>query len=142
GMGHFERGPGDAIWNTACCAVVHHFLLDLKLGRPPEWMPGRLELPGRSEEVIDRRLRDEGVPSELRRLGTAGYDRADMQARDRFPEHHRTNWERLFASGAAQAVSSAVEVAAGVSRALGGKRSERSQARQARDWFMSAYPLL
>ena len=142
GLGHFARGPGDRLWNTACCAVVHRFLHDLKLGRAPEGMPGRVELPGRIEEVLDRRLREDGIPLELCGLGTAGSDGCDMRAEPAPAWRDPVEWERVFGHGVALAVTSAVEVAAGVSKVLGTRPTERSAARRARDWFMSAYPLL
>src|SRR5262249_49470246 len=44
--------------------------------------------------------------------------------------------------GLAQAVSSAVEVAAGRIPTLGSSTSDRSPAQRARSWFISSYPLL
>ena len=145
GLDHFQAQHDQRVWNVACDCVVTRFLLDLKLGRPPEALRGPRELPaGNETELYERFVRD-GIPPEFNGLGTAG-SVLDML----FEPPHRVvpwylaqqSWSECLKEGIAEAVSQAVQVAAGTLEHLRSTNPSRSNAQLARGWFISSYPLL
>lgn len=141
GMGHFREQEDARQWNAACDVVITRFLADLRLGRPPADFPRLGELPTQGEEKLYRAFRLDGIPEHLQGLGMAGPKAADMVWEEKRWQHD-IDWVELFGRGLAQAVGSAVRVAAGEEEFLGADVSTHSTARRARDWFISSYPLL
>lgn len=140
---HF-RATNTPEWNAACDCVVARFLADIKVGAAPfQILPDAQfpVLPARDEDTLAARFRQNGIPPQLAKLGTAG-TQPDMEWQER-PEYSHSYWKppewpRLFSDGLQRAVSSAVRIAAG----LDGEATEPTKAEKARQWFVSSYPLL
>ena len=148
GLGHFDRvlaaGAEQRLWNYACDAAIRQLLRDMKIGTPPAYMP---VLPDnlQDEEGLFSRFQDTGVTDAYRNFGTAGLgpDMIFDEPPDKWDKTGRTEWTRLFAQGLAQGVRDAVNAASGKTLPDGGGASKLSPGvLQARDWFISQYPLL
>jgi len=151
GFGHFQKKFQQREWDLACECVVWDFLGTLKLGKPPEYLcglpkPGGAQIPSRTEDALFQYFCENGIPSDLAPYSLTGTNRTDMLDEDRTRRAYgrssakEEDWERTFGAGLVQAVSEAVDIAAGLSPAPG-KRS-KTPARRARDWFVNSYPLL
>lgn len=145
GLEHFQTRNNPRAWQAACDYVVARFLADMKLGRIPAEMRCRLELPARDEDALYELFDTEGVPAEVGRLGTAGssgdmIDTGEREARSWGTQPVR--WSDCLKEGIAEAVSRAVQVAAGNLDDLVGYAKTKTNAQQARGWFVSSYPLL
>lgn len=149
GFGHFRRKERPELWNAACDCFVAKFLYDMKLGQPPAGMEGRVELPAKSEEKLYNYFLENGIPSSLYILGTAGHGLQDMlwhtnTAEERYwsKRGQRINWPELLGKGLALAVTSAVNVTAGYEPYLGANWGSLTPAKKARNWFINSYPLM
>lgn len=146
GLEHFQTRDDPRAWNAACDCVVMRFLSDLKLGRIPQEQKCTVELPARSEEEWYRFFVQEGLPREYGALGTAGRSPDLVQAADAKPllwaVPQQRPWADCLKDGIAEAVSQAVQVAAGNIDRIDGTQRSRSNAQLARNWFISSYPLL
>jgi predicted metal-dependent peptidase len=150
GFGHFQQRFRQREWDMACECVVWQFLAALKLGTPPEPLRNRPELggpelPARTEETLFQYFCEKGIAADLGLYSVTGTSITDMiegppeRARHRYgyvPE----KWEEIFGNALVQAVSSAIDFAAGLGPAHGKKG--RTVAQRAREWFVSSYPLL
>jgi len=123
---------------------VAKFLADLKLAKAPRELSGGSEFTARDEEKLYEQFCERGIPQTLQGLGTAGAHQADMilEAARTDWRGHQIDWPACFGRGLSAAVTSAVNVAAGVQSHLGARAELLSPARKARDWFLSSYPLL
>jgi hypothetical protein len=152
GFGHFQERFQQREWNLACECVVWQFLAALKLGSPPEHLrgvpePGGVELPGRTEEALFRYFCERGIAAQLPSYSLTGTPFTDMleadptRTRHSFRSlSHKEDWEKVFGQGLLQAVSQAVDVAAGATKS--GRKRLHTAAGRARDWFVNSYPLL
>lgn len=147
GLDHFQAHERPAEWNAACDVFVARFLNGLRMGSPPEALRHMGELPAASEEALYRRFVADGIPPDLRSLGTAGAGPLDMLLK---PEqtgwkgrnfNRRIKWPDLLGKGLALAVSSAVNVAGGREEYLGAGDGS-TPAQRARAWFINSFPLL
>lgn len=142
GMGHFLEKENPVAWNISCDCVIEKFLSDFKFGKAYSHAP----LPGGipDEERLYMRFIKNGIPAEFTGFGTAG-NGADMRMETLKRRYGRQpDWPRLFAAGLACAVQSAVNVAGGVQTRLedDSRNPINTKAYQARQWFISSYPLL
>lgn len=143
GMGQFCKKEQPILWNTACDLAAEKFLSDLKFGRP--WydtpLPGGIS----DENRLYEQLTDRGMQPQYRGFGTDG-EFPDMICGESDIRFYGSpaDWPGLFAAGLADAVRSAVRVASGDQESLlsGRDASSRSRAEQAKQWFISSYPLL
>lgn len=146
GFGHFQKRARADFWNIACDVFVNRFLADLKLGRPPAGIeiPRVLPsgLPLASENALYDWLFERGVPAELRGGGTAESGPDMLWIEDRWTAGPSDDWKELLGEGLRQAVTAAVDVAAGKVSTLAGGRGRSTPSQRARSWFMSNYPLL
>jgi predicted metal-dependent peptidase len=149
GFEHFkpERMQHWREWTAACDCFVARFLADLKFGRAPEGAP--VALPARTEAELFAAFVERGVPPELAGFGTAGGAADMMPARGAGQPPRwgwmgrQETWRELLDRGLAEAVRSAVRVAAGRESALGsGDGGRLTTAQAAREWFIHSYPLL
>jgi predicted metal-dependent peptidase len=152
GFGHFQKRFQQREWDTACECVVWQFLSTLKLGKAPDHLCGipnlgSPELPGRTEEALFRQFCEHGIPADLPPYSLTGTPSSDMREAD--PVRNRRvyrfgakkeDWEKVFGAGLIQAVSHAVDNAAGEMRQKSKKLS--TTVARARDWFVNSYPLL
>lgn len=147
GFGHFEHRFQQREWDLACECVVWQFLATLKLGKPPEMLRGLPDLPASTEEALFRYFCERGIPADLPSYSLTGTPFTDMTEATQLRARHAVNirqqtWEELFGYGLTQAVSQAVDVAAGAGPAYGGRRRASTMAERARNWFVSSFPLL
>lgn len=147
GFGHIRPMEHPREWNAACDMVVAGFLAELRVGTPPSDLRSALDdLNARSEERLYARLTEDGIPRDLRSIGTAGPGAQDkiLETADR--SHYWTDpgfdWQACFGRGLAEAVTSAVGVAAGRESRLGAATGRKTAAERARAWFIASYPLL
>jgi predicted metal-dependent peptidase len=153
GFEHFkpERLQQWREWTAACDCFVARFLADLKFGRAPEGTGSPAGLPARTEAELFAAFVERGIPPELAHFGTAG-GASDMIPARAGPRPGRRwswmgsepePWGTLLDRGLAEAVRSAVRVAAGRESALGsGGGGKLTAAQAAREWFIHGYPLL
>jgi predicted metal-dependent peptidase len=142
GFGHHKVQAREREWNDACCAFVARFLKDLKIGKAPEFISGKFDLPGHNEEVLYRHFCEHGVAADLKGLGCAGPGYGDMLISNQSFYRRGDSYEDLLADGLMAAVSSAVNVAGGAEAYLGASEKLHTAAQLARSWFISSYPLL
>lgn len=148
GFGHLQKRARPDLWNIVCDLFVNRFLADLKLGRRPaeieiaETLPAGLSLT--TENALYDRLFEEGIPKELIGGGTGGPGMPDMiwVAEERWSSRDKIDWKKLLGEGLREAVSAAVDVAAGKTSTLAGGRGRTTPSERARTWFMGNYPLL
>src|SRR5579872_6234221 len=141
---HFKEKPRPDAWISACDVFVSRFLDDLKLGCPPEEMVHHaLTPPSADEQQLYERFCRDGVPDDLRNLGTAGDGVPDMLIvpKPRYTQRAES-WPDTFSRGLRQAVANAVSVAAGSLSSLNAEAPETSAAQRARKWFIDSYPML
>lgn len=143
GFGHFVERDRPAEWNAACCAYVAKFLATLRLGRRPD----DVSLPRdgvTTEERLYEQFCERGTPVDFARAGTgpvSGLDLVFEEVRVDW-QGQKTDWRAVFGEGLAAAVSSAVDVAAGVETSISSRRKPLTAAERARRWFVASYPLL
>lgn len=145
GFEHFKKQYRPDLWNLACDIYIAKFLDDFKLGKHPN-DKGFIIRDQRitTEEQLYENFLENGVDKRFLEFGTAGLGNSDMihgQASYSF-ERNKKKWKKYFGIGLRNAVSSAVNVAAGKQAELGSKTFTNSAAQRARAWFMSTYPLL
>lgn len=122
----------DRDWDVAADAVAAGFLADVKVGSPlPGFQPG---FPERDVEKLYQRFLTEGVPPSFRGWGTGPQGETGLREGQ---SDHGGYFAQLFAEGLARSVREAVRQAAGAP-----PLREASTMAQAREWFLSSYPLL
>jgi predicted metal-dependent peptidase len=142
GFQHFQRRERQREWNAACDAYLARFLAELKFGNPPLALTGSIELPARDEEALYELFCEHGIPAELQDLGMAGAEHNDMSFGSERWSPRSQDWQQIFARGLSNAVTSAVDLAAGHDSSLAAKSGRISPAHKAREWFINSYPLL
>ena len=149
-MEMFQRDRGDwAAWSAACDVVTTRFLLAVKVGERLDEMQLPDGLAGWDEARWYESFCRDGVPEWASALSLAGHGQPSMRLPEDWSDLPKTYWTRqgtwpeLFAAGIADSVTQAVEVAAGVRPALGGRATTlRNATDRARSWFISSFPLL
>lgn len=132
-----EDRAGDPLWNTACDLVVNKFLRDSRIGTPPPEF--QLEPPClvKSEEQVYDWLAQQPREQWHSGFGTMGDGKADMV----WTGPAETDYPEVLAESLQSALRSMLREAKGLP-------SERSYCvfrpcyREAREWFISSYPLL
>jgi predicted metal-dependent peptidase len=97
-------------------------------------------VPTTSENVLYDWLFENGVPPELLGGGTAGPGAEDMVWAE--ASWTEDEWKQVLGEGLRNAVTAAVDVAAGKISTLTGRSGRTTPSQRARSWFMSNYPLL
>lgn len=145
-----------AAWSAACDVVTTRFLQGIRFHRGPESMRLPDDLPAWDENRWYRQFCDQGIPAWAAALSLAGKRAPTMQPPGEWAgipsDQFRQRWPEAFSAGIAESVRQAVEVVAGLrsslggqlvdSPAQGGRGAMRAVTRQARDWFISSFPLL
>lgn len=144
GLGHFQAKPDPVKWNTACDCIIARFLADLKLGRAPSGLNFPTDFSLQSEERLYQDFLEKGIPPSLIGFGTAGDNCGDMVVNQEKVDWtgRKLDWVACFAQGLSLAVTSAVNVAAGLQPSLGVDQARLTPAIRAKNWFVSSYPLL
>lgn len=146
GLGHFTNRnhfqDSKPEWVSACDCFILKFLADLKLGTAPMELQQRIEINPISEERLFEEFMINGVPLSLQNLGTAGPYRSDMILGPVPSERDKIDWQKLLGLGLSNAVTKAVDVAAGYATTIVSVGLATTEANKARNWFISNYPLL
>ncbi len=142
GFGHFQVRENPRAWNAACDLYIAKFLADLKFGQLPQISEYRVELTGHNEEQLYRRFCEEGIPNDAPLFSMSGSALPDMIMPEGKPYSPPIPYESYLAQGLAAAVSSAVNVVAGVQTSLTDATGKQTPAQLARSWFISSFPLL
>ena len=145
GMGHFQEKEHPHEWNVACDLVVARFLNELKLGKSPGPETPPAIGAGQTEEQLYTRFCRQGIPDDLLGYGTTTWQGDDMlwEPKRTYWYNQEPDWQRLFGEGLRQAVTVAVQVAAGQVESLYNAHSNRdSAAQRAKSWFINGFPLL
>lgn len=139
GLGQFrEDRIHDPLWVRACDLVVTRFLRDSWIGTPPPEFCGELPLPAKDEEATWEQLRL--LPEEQRGHGFSAMTggRPDMV----WCGVSAVDFEEQMARSLQESMRDAVREAAGLPAIGDACRWRRDSWREARDWFVSSYPLL
>jgi predicted metal-dependent peptidase len=144
GFNHFKERQRPDLWNIACNVYIAKFLDDFKLGTNPKGRNDFIQdLPITTEENLYEKLLENGVDKWCLDLGTGNIGQPDMLfERKVYSKNKIPDWPKRFAIGLSNAVSNAVNVAAGKQRTLASGKYKNSPAERARSWFISSYPLL
>ena len=141
GLGHHDPVVSGALrrdrpHGVACCVVVNRLLKALGIGGGPYG----LEYPDGDERTLAAAWRERGVPPHLTLIGSAGAA-SDLVGDPEPPSHWRpTSPVEELAQGLAEAVSAAVDRAAGAGDDAGERR--RQPWTLAMSWFATSFPLL
>ena len=143
GLGHFPMKENKSAWNVACDCFIAKFLADLKIGKIPEDFNNPMGLDNNTEEKLYNRFLREGIRNEFYGFGTADSLR-DMIDKVEYKDHfgRKIDWQAKLAAGMSIAVTSAVNVAAGLQDSLADTDRKKSDAARAKEWFINSYPLL
>lgn len=141
GMGHcIDIFANDKAWHAACDIVVTRFLLDSKIGTPPMDVSWVKQYSGTDEIKLYERFRADPVSIPTRNLETMSHGRVDMVWDG---ESKYYDFEAAFANSLRQALKDSIQMAGGLTPE---ERKERrqyfSRYGQAKEWFVSSYPLL
>jgi predicted metal-dependent peptidase len=134
GLGHDGDSFTDPAATAAAETTVGRLQQSIRLGRNPGTTPAAW--PVGSEEGLTRLWRARGVPDELIGLGPAA-----ACIIGRFTAERAEKLQNAFAVGLSEAVLAAVEDAGGGATGSGGPVRKQPWER-AREWFISAFPLL
>lgn len=146
-MGHFQKKERPVDWNIACDFIAEKFLSDFSFGKP--LYQSATPTGFTDEEKLYILLGETNDRSQFTGYGTAGVDVPDMLFgyKNRFGAYHYKQkdppeWSKIFAHGLARAVRSAVNNVAHTRSAFGDDCIIYSKAHEAKQWFISSYPLL
>lgn len=144
GLGHFKEKVDIVKWNTACDCFIARFLSDMKLGQVPADLNYKIDFSASSEERLYQDFVENGVPNVLIGFGTAGINCGDMIMSPEKPDWsgQKFDWGACFARGLSNAVTSAVNIAAGIKTSFEDNSLAMTTAVRARKWFINSYPLL
>jgi predicted metal-dependent peptidase len=134
-------------WNAACDCCIAKFLADLRFGEPPLEYKGLLDdvraagFSIRTEEQLYDDFCIDGIPAHLFPTGTAGGEECDMHLiqEANFPVK-KVDWQECFSQGLQMAVDNIISDIPDLTHTAAA--SENTLAYQARNWFISSYPLL
>lgn len=142
GFEHFKEKEHPIYWNIACDVSIARFLYDMKIGRHPEGFTPPTDNRAKDEHTLYQYFIERGnVDQQFLGWGTMGTNEPDLFHEDTH-SYFRSDWGYLFAEGITEAVGRAVEVASGITPSFSGKPKTLSLADQAKNWFVSSYPLL
>src|SRR5699024_10245695 len=140
GLGHFRpEQMEDPLWVRACDLVVTRFLRDGRIGTPPPEFGGDLPVPAKSEEQTLEQLRGSPRGADAERFSTMTRGRPDMV----WIGESRVDYEERLAQSLQASLRDAVREAAGLPPVKDQPLwTDGYACREARDWFVSSYPLL
>jgi predicted metal-dependent peptidase len=148
---HFRPHADSFAWTRACDIQVAKFLYDLKIGKPPDYAAGPIEVIGGTEQEVYERLCETSPQDSYQYFGTATRRVPDFMTvkpaqyfgyRRYLNSAAKRDWSRLFARGLRDSVRSAINVAGGLEPSLGSSDKLMSAAQRAHSWFINSYPLL
>lgn len=137
GFGHFQKERmNDPRWNTACNLVVAKFLKDSHIGTPPPEFQIEFPFSVKDEEQAFQHLLTKPVQSGLFSTMTGGRPNMIWTWDD-----VRTDFTKLFAESLQASMQKALLESRGLSTEYPRYWTQPLYL-QARDWFLSSFPLL
>lgn len=137
GFGHFQKDRlQDPAWVSACDLVVAKFLKDSHIGTPPPEYQRELPFPVKDEEQTWQRLAESPIPCGV--FSTMSSGRADMVWKE---TKDTTDYVELFAKSLQCSIRDTLRTAKGLPLERSYFR-DRAEYMEARDWFLSSFPLL
>ena len=138
GFGHItQEREDDLIWNYACDYVTDKFLKDSHIGSPPPEFQVAAPCPVKDEEQVYIWLKEHPEAVNHRAFSTMTHGRCDM----RWEGKTRIDYTVIFASSLQESMKDALRVSTGLPPQK--RISYRTDSvYEARDWFISSYPLL
>lgn len=138
GFGHIEREQAeDPAWNAACDYVVDQFLKDSHIGSPPAEFRGAALCPVKDEEQVYAWLNEHPEAVHRQIFSTMTHGRSDL----RWERVSQIDFPAVFASSLQESMRDALRESVGLPPQR--RRSARTGSiYEARDWFISSYPLL
>ena len=138
GFGHItQKCEDDPLWNEACDYVVARFLKDSHIGLPPPEFQIEFPCPVKDEEQVYQWLKEHPESAMGHPFSTMTRNRTDIR------------WERApgidYTSAFVRSLQASIKDALRVSAGLPSQRMGciyTDGVREARDWFISSYPLL
>jgi predicted metal-dependent peptidase len=143
-MSHLDPARTGLPWHLSCWYHAEGLALMAGAGsRPADFPPLPAEIPKGSEEQLAQYFMETPSPPALEALSLGRPGEPFWGFADGFTITDRLRAERTarLATGIRAAASDAISAAGGVSRPLGG-RDAGSNAKRAREWVISEYPLL
>ncbi len=103
-----------------------------------------MDLPINSEQQLYEEFLANGLPKRFMSFGTGNPGQSDMifERRRYYFFGNEPDWKKLLGIGLRNAVTSAVNVAAGKQKTIDSEQYENTSAQRARSWFINSYPLL
>ncbi len=141
GLGHFQEKANPRLWNAACDVVVFRMLQEFGFRATETPEHGDASIPAASESDIYAWMVEQGCPSGVWVLGTAGMH-SDMAGKPIEVQPWNKKWADCFVEGLRAAVRQAVDVAGGRILRLDDEAVRVSAAEEARRWFIGHFPLL
>ena len=129
------------LWADACSYCIWVFMGKLSLFDISQYSSREMrdhQIGSEPERIYQRLLGDSSLSLSI--YGVNG-DKPDMVWSDKKPDRYNykmPNWQEIFAKGLVQDASDALEQAAGVEAT----KQEKTQGQKAKQWFMTAFPLL
>ena len=138
GLGHArEDRLQDPAWMAACDLVVTRFLRDSHIGTPPPEFQQELPFPVKDEEQAYERLLEQPLPCGS--FSTMANGLPDLTWRE---IRTNRNYPEIFARSLQLYLKDSLRAAKGLPSDLKGKGSGDEMYAQAREWFLSSFPLL
>lgn len=136
GFGHTQKDwLNDPLWNTACDYVVTKFLQDSHIGTPPPEFRAALPCPAKTEEQVYEWLqKQKDVPT----FSTMTNQRPDIIWVE---EKDPTDYMEIFAESLQDAMVNTLRMSKGLPP-MNIHGYDRTTYTEARDWFLSSFPLL
>ena len=138
GFGHItQECKDDPLWNEACDYVVAKFLKDSHIGLPPPEFQTEFSCPVKDEILVYQWLKEHPESAMKHTFSTMTRNRADM----RWERNPGIDFTAVFGRSLQASMKDALRVSAG----LPSQRMSciyTDSVSEARDWFISSYPLL
>lgn len=138
GFGHItQECKDDPLWNEACDYVVAKFLKDSHIGLPPQEFQTEFSCPVKDEIQVYQWLKEHPESAMKHTFSTMTRNRADM----RWERNPGIDFTAVFGRSLQASMKDALRVSAG----LPSQRMSciyTDSVSEARDWFISSYPLL
>lgn len=128
----------DPFWIAACDYVVTNFLRDSHIGTPPHEFQRELPFIVKSENQAYYWLKEHSTEDDLHAFGTMSNARPDMVWDEHEPGY---NYTELFAESLQLSMRDAIRESKGL-EPLRRWYNHTPQYMEAREWFISSYPLL
>lgn len=144
-LNHLDPLHTDIDWHFACWLKAEQLISLAGVGRRPEHLPALPQgFPRGDEASLAQYFMQNKVPGDVKALslGREGYSFWNTDTSIEISDELREQRQAGLAKGIRAAASAAIDVAAGVRRALGQERNADTVLKRAKSWVISEFPLL